>query len=523
MEDGKGKGLYEGNKEGTPSRDLGEEEAMGATAEGEMVEEPPQMESNEIPDEDGEGDDSEMEEVRRQFLDSMSIELEADFELSAEITKKGILAKVFGRRSLSRNRVKEVLGGIWRLKGNWKLKTLNARDGIWGIFFDNEEDKAFILKQRPWLVNGALLNIRNWPSNGEWQGDNDSSLVAEQGTKLQVNVRKQTNSKGDGGSAGKVQKQKKVAEKQCLDGCSYLRKEKSAQQVISCNEITLASNGPSLSGQKKRKATDWVIPIVKSSTHEGSESTLPCLEVANYSAGSKVGESSSSTSKFRPGKRKCGSLGRRKSTGRGHNQAFGDLRIQTKRCSLNWRGWWLAIVASLGCNALRRNTVEANPSGVLSPVEVTPLNSAIFKSNKVDIMQARFKMLQRMDDLLSAQRNASWKEGKAGIAVGCQDRQSGKWLWSAKRIEAASAMEAEASAIFWALQLSRECGFRSIAIASDALLLVQALIMRRLPPCWKTRTMATKIWSLLEDFQKFRQFLTLDAKMPCLMKGRIVV
>uniref|UniRef100_A0A803PNP5 Reverse transcriptase n=1 Tax=Cannabis sativa TaxID=3483 RepID=A0A803PNP5_CANSA len=158
-------------------------------------------------------------------------------------------------------------------------------------------------------------------------------------------------------------------------------------------------------------------------------------------------------------------------------------------------------------------------------------NSSIFKSNKVDIMQARLKMLQRMEDLLSAQRSAqradhgrtiptarvweipsdtqgllitdaSWKEGKAGIAVGCQDRQSGKWLWSAKRIEAASAMEAEASAIFWALQLSRESGFRSIAIASDALLLVQALIMRRLPPCWKTRTMATKIWSLLEEFQK---------------------
>ncbi|KAF4386306.1 hypothetical protein G4B88_003523 [Cannabis sativa] len=140
-------------------------------------------------------------------------------------------------------------------------------------------------------------------------------------------------------------------------------------------------------------------------------------------------------------------------------------------------------------------------------------NSTIFKSNKVDIMQARLKMLQRMEDLLSVQRSvqradygrtiptatvweipsdtqgllitdASWKEGKAGIAVGCQDRQSGKWLWSAKRIEAASAMEAEASAIFWALQLSRESGFRSIAIASDALLLVgrfQSYLIDRFP------------------------------------------
>ncbi|KAF4402026.1 hypothetical protein G4B88_017538 [Cannabis sativa] len=71
--------------------------------------------------------------------------------------------------------------------------------------------------------------------------------------------------------------------------------------------------------------------------------------------------------------------------------------------------------------------------------------------------------------------DASWKEGRAGIAVGSQDRQTGKWYWSAKALDADSAMEAEASAVLWAMQLGSECGFRSIAVASNALLLVQTM------------------------------------------------
>uniref|UniRef100_A0A803QN14 DUF4283 domain-containing protein n=1 Tax=Cannabis sativa TaxID=3483 RepID=A0A803QN14_CANSA len=115
---------------------------------------------------EGEG----VEEMRQQFLDSMTLELEADVELSAEVTRKGVLARVFGRRSVARGRVKEILSKIWNLEGHWRMKTL--KPGLWGIFFDNEADKKEILKKRPWLVNGALLNIRDWPKDGTWENTN---------------------------------------------------------------------------------------------------------------------------------------------------------------------------------------------------------------------------------------------------------------------------------------------------------------------------------------------------------------
>ncbi|KAF4357582.1 hypothetical protein G4B88_024112 [Cannabis sativa] len=251
----------------------------------------------------------------------------------------------------------------------------------------------------------------------------------------------------------------------------------SAQQIITCNDITLASNGPILTGQKKRKAAEWVIPIVQSPNTEKTSVSLPSLEIACYSAGSKGGVDNGSSSKQRQSKRICASKGRKKATGRTKNQ-LGSL------CKEEESGKFLTFV------------------GTLFDTIWFSRNAFIFRGNQVNVLAARHKMLHKMKDFISLQvhgffvTDASWKEGRVGIAVGCQDRQSGKWFWSAKAMDADSAMEAEALAVFWAMQLGSEYGFRSIAIASDALLLVQSLTAQKLPPCWKSKAVVAKIWSL---------------------------
>uniref|UniRef100_A0A803Q0W0 DUF4283 domain-containing protein n=1 Tax=Cannabis sativa TaxID=3483 RepID=A0A803Q0W0_CANSA len=108
----------------------------------------------------------ELDDMRQHFFDSMTLELEPDVELSAEVTRKGVLAKIFRKRNVARGRVKEILSNIWNVKGKWRMKTLSP--GLWEFFFDNEDDKKEILKKRPWLVNGVLLNIRDWPEDGCW-------------------------------------------------------------------------------------------------------------------------------------------------------------------------------------------------------------------------------------------------------------------------------------------------------------------------------------------------------------------
>uniref|UniRef100_A0A803P3L4 Reverse transcriptase domain-containing protein n=1 Tax=Cannabis sativa TaxID=3483 RepID=A0A803P3L4_CANSA len=114
----------------------------------------------------------EMDDMREQFLDTMSLELEPDFELNAEVVSKGVLATTFGRRTIARGRLKDILSKIWLLSGKWRLKTL--KPGLWGFFFDLEADKKEVLRKRPWIVNGLLLNIRDWLEDGRWEEVNMS-------------------------------------------------------------------------------------------------------------------------------------------------------------------------------------------------------------------------------------------------------------------------------------------------------------------------------------------------------------
>uniref|UniRef100_A0A803PAA5 Reverse transcriptase n=1 Tax=Cannabis sativa TaxID=3483 RepID=A0A803PAA5_CANSA len=106
-----------------------------------------------------------LEVLRNNFLESMTLDLEPDFELTAEIVSTGVLVSFLDGKGVSKSRLKTILGQIWRLKGLWKFKTL--KPGVWGIFFDKPEDCADILRNRPWIINGKLLNIREWLEDGD--------------------------------------------------------------------------------------------------------------------------------------------------------------------------------------------------------------------------------------------------------------------------------------------------------------------------------------------------------------------
>uniref|UniRef100_A0A803PAB2 DUF4283 domain-containing protein n=1 Tax=Cannabis sativa TaxID=3483 RepID=A0A803PAB2_CANSA len=112
---------------------------------------------------------------------SPTLELEPDFELNEEITRTGVLASFFEGKGVPRNRLKDILSGIWKLKGNWRIRT--RRKGVWRILFDHEEDNVNIMENRTWIINGKLLIIHEWPEDGEWYNVDMSKAVF--GSKIQ--------------------------------------------------------------------------------------------------------------------------------------------------------------------------------------------------------------------------------------------------------------------------------------------------------------------------------------------------
>ncbi|KAF4355271.1 hypothetical protein G4B88_018237 [Cannabis sativa] len=96
--------------------------------------------------------------------------------------------------------------------------------------------------------------------------------------------------------------------------------------------------------------------------------------------------------------------------------------------------------------------------------------------------------------------DASWKDGRAGIAIGLLDRRQGKTFWFAKFLQSSSPAEAELLAIKWAMELAAERGCQSFAGASDAKVLIEALVARQCPPLWKLKSLALEVLNLCNSF-----------------------
>ncbi|KAF4400716.1 hypothetical protein G4B88_001271 [Cannabis sativa] len=78
------------------------------------------------------------------------LELFEDITLEDVVLNKVCVGKVVGCKDMPASVVKKIL-----------------TDGVMGFFFVEEDDCAFVLEKRPWIVNGVLLNLKPWSVEGE--------------------------------------------------------------------------------------------------------------------------------------------------------------------------------------------------------------------------------------------------------------------------------------------------------------------------------------------------------------------
>uniref|UniRef100_A0A803QN16 RNase H type-1 domain-containing protein n=1 Tax=Cannabis sativa TaxID=3483 RepID=A0A803QN16_CANSA len=129
----------------------------------------------------------------------------------------------------------------------------------------------------------------------------------------------------------------------------------------------------------------------------------------------------------------------------------------------------LIIITEIRCSIMRRFSeaiVEVEADGQVCKIQDTRR-----AGGKID---AATEVLCVSD--------ASWKDGEAGLAVGLLHIRENRVLWFVRKDKAESAAEAEMMAILWGMQLAAAKEFKSIAIASDAMVLIKALHEKRCPP-----------------------------------------
>ncbi|KAM6550928.1 hypothetical protein CsatB_000736 [Cannabis sativa] len=107
--------------------------------------------------------------TRDSAMEMELLELFEDITLEEVVANMACVGKVIGCKDMPASVVKKILTKVWRRLGPWRMKKCD--EGVLGFFLENEDDCAFVLEKRPWLVNGVLLNLKPWSVEGEvWVG-----------------------------------------------------------------------------------------------------------------------------------------------------------------------------------------------------------------------------------------------------------------------------------------------------------------------------------------------------------------
>ncbi|KAL5562034.1 hypothetical protein UlMin_031781 [Ulmus minor] len=64
-----------------------------------------------------------------------------------------------------------ILGRIWGVDTGWSPKILDQKNSncYIALSFKDKEMFYWVVEKRPWLLNGGLLLVDNWPVTGEWE------------------------------------------------------------------------------------------------------------------------------------------------------------------------------------------------------------------------------------------------------------------------------------------------------------------------------------------------------------------
>ncbi|KAF4354875.1 hypothetical protein G4B88_010154 [Cannabis sativa] len=130
-----------------------------------------------------------------------------------------------------------------------------------------------------------------------------------------------------------------------------------------------------------------------------------------------------------------------------------------------------------------------------------PSNDLFFKGCIVNALNTRTNLLLRFSEFVNASTDATKQyDGKARLGIGCFDCTLSSWSQFSKPVRANSAMEGDIHAILRALQICTSLKSKSIAIASDAQIVVNAFSKKLFPPCWEAKALVEDIRMLSSHF-----------------------
>ncbi|KAF4386158.1 hypothetical protein F8388_016410 [Cannabis sativa] len=110
-----------------------------------------------------------------QLTDKLGMEQEEEWEVNEEqvpeFGEKSLIGRIVSKQSMSLGLFRTIFTRMWKSVGEWKVKIMdeNNEHNYFGISFNSRSDAKRILEKRPWLFNGGVLVLEEWPESGQWR------------------------------------------------------------------------------------------------------------------------------------------------------------------------------------------------------------------------------------------------------------------------------------------------------------------------------------------------------------------
>ncbi|KAF4383478.1 hypothetical protein G4B88_000178 [Cannabis sativa] len=147
-----------------------------------------------------------------QLTDQLGMNQEEEWEVNeeqvAEFGEKSLVGRIVSKQSVSVGLFKTMFSRMWKSIGEWKVKSLNddKEYQYFGLSFNSRAEAKRTLEKQPWLFNGGMLMLEEWPTSGQWRDarlDSVSCWVRMRGLPLKALTL--NNIKQLGNMAGKVE------------------------------------------------------------------------------------------------------------------------------------------------------------------------------------------------------------------------------------------------------------------------------------------------------------------------------
>ncbi|KAF4404081.1 hypothetical protein G4B88_014537 [Cannabis sativa] len=105
----------------------------------------------------------------------LGVESEEDWEENEEAVAsfggRSVVGRIISKQEIKERRFTSIFTRLWKGISDWEVKVLAAEgDSIYvGVTLKSREDARIVVDKQPWIFNGGVLMLEDWPDTGQWR------------------------------------------------------------------------------------------------------------------------------------------------------------------------------------------------------------------------------------------------------------------------------------------------------------------------------------------------------------------